>query len=577
MNCKIRREKQSIPYNPEEIFSIDELLNGYVQIEHIIPYSISLNNSFANKTLCDARINDEKGNRTPYQYFQDQPERWQFIKDHIFDILPHWKARRFISKTNPDSDDFIERQLNDTRYISKLSRNYLKHICSNVNVAQGTLTSMLRHFWRLDGILGGKYEAPDLGDGEYLAAAGSDDKLIEITDWDNETLKKDQKRLKKKGRFLQGNVKDGIFYPFKQRTDHRHHAVDALAVACSEKKYLQQVSRLSGRGYNNTEIKRTEQFDLPWKTFWADANDSIHQILVSHKQTDRVLTKVKKRLYDYHGNPKTDKHGNKLPPAEGMAARGQLHKETVYGKHEGKDGKDYFHVRKSLKDLTKAQIKKIADPKIRKLIQKAVEEADGKLKNAFFSYDKETKKRTPLVHLSNKNGAPIPVKKVRIRETMKNAAQLKDGVNQYVNPRNNHHVLLYEKNNGKLAERIVTFWEAVERKSQNQPVIQLPPDGNRIVATLKENDLFLLNLANEQIRDNIDNQAFIAKHLYRIQKLSTKGYNFRLATESTLDNNIMPYYCRISSLGNSKRGWQRFNPVKVSLSPIGEIELDESS
>lgn len=227
-------------------------------------------------------------------------------------------------------------------------------------------------FWGLDRILGSSYEVDNLEDGEYLVAVDTEDEIIEIVKWDEKTAAKDEKRLTKKGRFLQGNVSEGVFYPFKQRTDHRHHAMDALAVACSKKSYLQQISRLSGHGYNNRQIKKNEQFEMPWESFWEDADKAVNQILVSHKQTDRIFTKVKKRLYDYHGNPKTDNHGNKLPPAEGMAARGQLHKETVYGKHEGEDGKESFHINKPLEDITHSQVSKIVDPKIRKLIEEAI-------------------------------------------------------------------------------------------------------------------------------------------------------------------------------------------------------------
>lgn len=573
------------PFNPEQTFGIDDLLNGYVQVEHIIPYSVSLNNSFGNKTLCDADTNRAKGARTPYQYFQDQSERWKLIKDNIFDILPHWKARRFISKTNPDSDDFIERQLNDTRYISRQAKSYLKHVSSQVTVAQGTVTSILRHFWGLDGILEETYEV-DAENGEYLAAVDDDKNVLELILWNYKTLKKDQKRLAKKGKLIQGYVKDGTLYPFKQRTDHRHHAVDALTVACSETKYLQQISHLSRQDYSSRDIKDNERFDAPWEGFWKDANKAVHSILVSHKQNDRVLTKVKKQLYDHTGKPKTDKHGNLVPPAEGMAARGQLHKETAYGKHEGKNGEEYFHVRKPLEDINShTHVAKIVDPKIRELIQEAIKKANPGIdlsksykvpNNAFFEYDEKTNQRKPLVFLPNKNGAPVPVKKVRIQEKLGNAVQLKDGVNQYVNPRNNHHVIIYRKKNGKLAEQVVTFWEAVERQRQNQPVFQLPSEGEKIITTLQAGDLFVLNLTDEEFIDKKNDRCFISNHLYRVQKLSSKYYEFRLVTESTLDHNFAPFYHQVRSFGTGKTGWQRFNPIKVEVSPIGEIKLADS-
>lgn len=572
------------PFTGEQI-GFNELFDeGYVQIEHIIPYSISLNNSLQNKTLCLAYKNQEKGKQTPYQAFGENGE-WEEMKSRAYRLFKknNPKYRRFISKKNPDANDFIERQLNDTRYISKVAKNYLKHICSKVTVTPGTTTSMLRHFWGLDGILGDTYEVDDMEDGEYLAATDSGDNIIELLPWNKKTLKKDQKKLEKKGSFLQGYVKNDTFYPFKQRNDHRHHALDALAVACTEASYLNQIARLSRKGWTNRSIKENNEIEHPWSTFWGDANEAIQSILVSHKQNDRILTNVKKQLFDYQGNPKTDDEGNRLPLGQGKAARGQLHEETVYGKHPGKNGEEYFHARKPLDAINNsAKVNKIVDPAIRDLVRQAVKKADPSINlderysvpnHAFFNIDEETKKRMPLVHLPNKNGDPIPVKKVRIREHIGNAQRLKEGINGFVNPKNNHHVLLYENNEGELAEEVLTFWEVVERKAQKQNVVQLPPDGSNIITTLQINDLFLLNLKDEQVRDNLDNPTFLADYLYRVQKLSSKYYEFRLVTESTLDNKIAPYYHRIQSFGTGKTGWKRFNPVKINISPLGEITL----
>ena len=51
----------------------------------------------------------------------------------------------------------------------------------------------------------------------------------------------------------------------------------------------------------------------------------------------------------------------------------------------------------------------------------------------------------PKVFLPNANGDPVPVKKVRLRETFNAAVQLSDNVNQHVNLRKNHHVIIYKK------------------------------------------------------------------------------------------------------------------------------------
>jgi len=508
-------------------------------------------------------------------------QEWENYKDRIFKILPFYKAKKFVSEEEPELDDFIQRQLNDTRYISKLAKTYLQHICSKVNVAQGSATAMLRYHWGMNGILSGKYEVGNLQDGEYLAAVDSEDKIIEIVEWDEESLEKDKKRLEDKGQFLQGNVSNGIFYPFKQRDDHRHHAVDAIAVACSKEKYLQQISRFSAKGWDNKTMKENFEVEQPWEGFWQDAKDAIDEILVSHKQNDRILTKVKKQLFDYDGNPKTDDEGNELY-AEGYAARGQLHDDTIYGKHIGEDGNPYYHTRKKLEELTSSMIDDIVDTKIKKLVKKAVKKADPGIdfnssfsvpNNAFFKYDEETKKRKPLVHLPNKNGDPIPVKKVRIRKIKETAVKLKNNINQYVEPQNNHHLVVYEDQEGQFDKEILTFWEVVERQKQGQPIFKLPHEGKRIITTVQKREMFLVGLDDVLLKDHIDDPSYLKDHLYRVQKISVSGYKivFRDHRASTIDDPTQKV--GISSMGETKSGWKTHNPTKVEISPIGEIEI----
>ncbi|RLD50033.1 MAG: type II CRISPR RNA-guided endonuclease Cas9, partial [Bacteroidetes bacterium] len=150
------------PYTGKTIGLNDLLGNeNKFQIEHIIPKSISLNDSFSNKTLCEAKFNGLKGNQTPYQFFLNNnsaslwgTNSWDTIEERAFKLLPYHKAKRFTSKTDElDADGFIERQLNDTRYISKKAKEILSEICDKVRVMPGSLTSELRHLWGLNNVL----------------------------------------------------------------------------------------------------------------------------------------------------------------------------------------------------------------------------------------------------------------------------------------------------------------------------------------------------------------------------------------------------------------------------------------
>lgn len=569
-------ETNICPFTGESI-SIEKLFDdGYVQIEHIIPYSISLNDSLQNKTLCLADKNREKNNRTPYQAFGETVE-WEQMKARAYSVFKgnNPKYRRFISKENPDADTFIERQLNDTRYISVLAKNYLKNISSKVEITQGSVVSMLRHYWGLDSLLNDIYEVDGVSDGEYLAAVDSENQITMLLPWKKNSLDSDRKKLQKKGKLIEGNVKSGILYPFKNREDHRHHAIDAIAVACSKKSYLEQISNHKGKGRSNREIRTQHRVEMPWDGFWHDVKGAVEHMLVSHKQSDRVLGKVKKQLYESNGKPKT-KNGKRLI-SNGVSARGALHEETVYGKHVDKSGETYFHVRKPLDAIdNKAKVEKIVDPNIRKLVIQAISLADPNIdlsgkykvpKNAFFKIHDTSGKKVPLVFLPNKNGNPIPIKKVRVKEFIGNAAQLKGDKNQYVNPKNNHHIIIYKTNDDTMKEEVVTFWEAVERSKQNQPVVQLPHDGKELIVSLQANEMFIMGLSDEEFRDQKNNQAYLMKRLYRIQTLSSKYYEFRLATESKLSKNLFPYYLSVRSMGK----WMELNPIKVHLTSTGII------
>jgi len=114
--------KQVCPYTGENKISFDDLFHDRkYDIEHIIPYSRSLDDSFANKTLCRVDENARKSNKTPYEFYEGT-EQYEEILQRI-KVLPFNKQRKFQQKEI--SDDFISRQLNDTAYMSRMSQQLL--------------------------------------------------------------------------------------------------------------------------------------------------------------------------------------------------------------------------------------------------------------------------------------------------------------------------------------------------------------------------------------------------------------------------------------------------------------------
>jgi CRISPR-associated endonuclease Csn1 len=194
------------------------------QIEHILPYSRSLDDSYMNKTLCYVHENRLKGNETPYEYYNGK-EQYDQIKQRIR-VLPYPKRIRF-SQKEVQLDNFIQRQLNDTRYISRQVVAYLKTLGVDVFGTKGQTTAELRHQWGLNNILD-------------LTGSG-----------------------------------------LKNRDDHRHHAIDAIVIALTTRDHL---TKLATSKYNKTK----EVFDEPWDGFRKEAEEKVNQILVSHRSTRKV-------------------------------------------------------------------------------------------------------------------------------------------------------------------------------------------------------------------------------------------------------------------------------------------------
>jgi len=160
--------------------------NPEFQVEHILPYSKSLDDSFMNKTLCCVKENRLKGVRIPYEYYSGDPEKFEELKQRVNrTAMPYWKKRKFWQK-EINTDEIISRELNDTRYICREVVKYLKKVCKDVSGTRGKVTSELVYQW--------------------------------------------------------GFIKD--------RDDHRHHAIDAAVVAVTKNKHLRQLgeSKYSKKG-----------------------------------------------------------------------------------------------------------------------------------------------------------------------------------------------------------------------------------------------------------------------------------------------------------------------------------------
>ncbi len=532
--------KKTCPYTGVAI-PVAELFTGEIQIEHIHPWSRSLNDSFNNKTLCYAKENILKGNKTPYEFYGNDETNWSKIKERALILFSdtkecpnaYQKFKRFVQQKF--DDDFSSRQLNDTRYISKEAKNYLAQICKKVVVSPGQMTANLRQKWDLNTVL-------------------NDENA-------------------------------------KTREDHRHHAIDALVMACGKTSYLQELSKWNC--YNrNYDLK---DFPMPWETFRKDAEVAVDKILISHK---RISNDITIRYTKVEKNGKT--HINK-----GVAARGQLHDKTYYGQNKNCNINEYVY-RVDINNLSFSQLTNILDFNLKEVIineifkklendevdffkrinskeknldknsQKRIKEkVDAILKGNSFFMPNEGKryKRLNKNEPENIERKPVPIKKVRIKKVLGKAERLNENIKQFVDPQSNHHVLIYKDEKGNLKKEVVTFWTVVERKTKGTQAYQLPPEGKEIVTTLHINDMFLLGLNEDKV--NWNDLKDLSENLYKVQKIAGADYFmeicFRKHTDSRDDKNAKSDYVFIKGFVGAKTGWFTFNPIKVKISVTGKI------
>lgn len=221
------------PYSGVQI-SAAMLLSDQVEIEHILPFSETLDDSLNNKTVALRQANRVKGNRTPSQAREDfATQGWDFAGILArAELTPKAKRYRFgedgMKQWIKDDAGFLPRALNDTRHMSKVARAYMSLVCpQNTRVIPGRMTAMLRAKFGLNNVLG----------------------------------------------------VDGL----KNRNDHRHHAVDACVIAVTDQGLLQRFARASASAREHQLNRLVETMPLPWDSYRDHVQRAISNLWVSHK------------------------------------------------------------------------------------------------------------------------------------------------------------------------------------------------------------------------------------------------------------------------------------------------------
>jgi CRISPR-associated endonuclease Csn1 len=615
----------------------EKLFSKEIDIEHIIPQSRQYDDSYSNKTLEFRSVNEKKGNKTAYDFILEEKGEngLKIYESEIHDLfkaggINYAKMNKLLRKGDAIKDGFLNRELGDTRYISRKAREILHEVIRVTSTTTGTVTSRLRKDWQLEHVLmelnWDKYDKLGL---TYYETNKDGKRLPKINDW-------------------------------TKRNDHRHHAMDAITVAFTRPSHVQYLNNLNARMQGDREtnsirgIERKELYTttdgklrfkppIPIDEFRNEVKETLASILVSHKAKNKVVTR----------------NINKIKTASGfkqqvaLTPRGQLHNETIYGSakqyvtKEVKVGGNFDettimqvskkHFREALLERLKSfendpkkaftgknsldknpiwlddahsqqvpekvklvsletiytirkavapdlNVEKVIDAQAKRVLEKRLAAFGGDPKKAFVNLDENP------IYLDEKKTTKLKSVKITgianadaLRPSHDHLGNLK--VNEqghpmpsnFINTGNNHHIAIYEDEQGNWHEEVVSHFEAVERVNQGMPIIKELDDFNRkLVMTIKQNDFFVFPEQRSGFSpieiDLLDpiNFQIISKHLFRVQKISTKDYFFNHHLQTTvpdIKNKILHNYTfkRINSTQHLK------GVVKVRLNHLGDI------
>ena len=602
------------------------VFSGDFDVEHIIPQSRLFDDSFSNKTLELRSINIEKGNQTAYdfvkeKYGENELEEYLNRIETLFKDKKN-KLRKLKMQEKDIPEGFINRDLGDTRYITKYAKTMLGELVRRVVSTTGSITDALREDWQLVDVM------KELNWDKYNA--------LGLTYYEENREGKQLKRIK----------------DWSKRNDHRHHAMDALTVAFTKDAFIQLFNNMNASlkpnsnefALKNLHIENGKvKPPMPLNEFRAEAKKHLENTLISIKAKNKVVTQ------NINTTKKTGGTNKKIQ----QTPRGQLHLETIYGSQKqyvvkeekvgttfdeakimtvakpayrnallkrlqenGNDPKKAFGgknapaknpiftdnaqtkqipekvktvvfetiytIRKEISpDLS---LEKVVDVGIRKILENRLKEFGNDPKKAFSNLDEN-----PIL---NKNGKSI--KRVSIsgisnaeslhekRDKEGNIILDKKGNKQpidFVNTGNNHHVAVYRDADGNLQENVVPFYEAVARVNMGLPVIDKDykqSEGWKFLFSMKQNEYFVF--PNEKTGFNpkeIDlinpeNYALISPNLFRVQKFGSllSGFWFRhhLETSVNIQKELKGITYKVIQSANNLQ-----SIVKVRVNHIGQI------
>ena len=505
---KLWQDQNGLCLYSGKIINLSDLADTHrLQVDHIIPQSKIFDDSYQNKVLVYAHENANKGDLTALEYMSTKSEgelqsyhhRLTELKDAK--IISTAKLNKLKMMPAEIPQDFIERQLRQTQFIAKHAMHLLKEVCYDVVATSGSVTDYLRQKWGYDDVLMRlhlpKYRDLNLTRQKTVERGGKAFTFEEIPGW-------------------------------TKRNDHRHHALDAVVIACTKHSYIQQLNTLAAGIDENDPAKRHQILirkeiaqRRPFEV--STLQEQLAGVFISIKSGKRLATPAKNNVVKKAGKTLLNQPVKKIP-------RGALHQETVYGKvwvwdepvtvklngrfdpadapfirpravrklvterlaaHDNQpkaafktelltpDGTpilavtvvrkaERFVLRETLAPGFK-DFDDILDPVVRQKVVDYVQEVGEK--NAFKNLAEQP------IYFHKEKG--ITIQKVRIKTGYNVLASLRKDANgkaqDWVRMGSNHHVALYYDEQGQVQERLVSFFEASQRVLFGLPALVKDP------------------------------------------------------------------------------------------------------
>ena len=366
-----KEQNEFCGYSMKKI-SIEDLFgNNIVQIDHILPYSRTYNDNYLNKTLVYTKENQEKGNRTPYEWF-GKTQKWDEYEAYINNLTISQKKKDnyLLKKLDFDTErEMRDQNLNDTKYISKELSSLIKAYLNveKVNMYPGAITSKLRARWGFNRLthsyISKTYRLPedmkkDINKDRDNHLHHAMDALViaSITP----SLQQKITLYEKFSRYIDGltkktienlNIENGKEILGEYYDDTTGEIKDINII-----EYIKKQLEEEHIYYNKHNISRLE-FPLPYENFDKEAKLRVYE-------QDLDTLKWNLKSYNTYTQKDIDNVHTLIPSIAKTKVSGKMHEETYYGiKEIGKDEdkKIYKTLRTPIEKVKRKDLDNIPD------------------------------------------------------------------------------------------------------------------------------------------------------------------------------------------------------------------------